>query len=51
MAWKSNLLNNLLVITILITIAMITYCKIRKKTFIEVVKDIKEMMSPRVIDE
>jgi len=33
MAWQDNLLSNLLVIFILVSLFVIIYCKVTKKTF------------------
>lgn len=46
MGWQENLLQNLLVIFILIAIVIIVYCKVKNITFIELFKQIKELISP-----
>jgi len=44
MTWQSNLFNNLLVAFILLSLVVLIYCSIKKKTLIEVFKEFKEMM-------
>jgi hypothetical protein len=41
--WKQNLFSNLLVVAILTALAIIIYCKITGKTFIEFVKEIRSL--------
>jgi hypothetical protein len=43
MTWQSNLFNNLLVIFILSVLAIIIYCKVAKKTFGELIKEMREI--------
>jgi len=45
MAWQSNLFNNLLVVFILVSLAVIVYCKVAKRTLMDVVRGIKEAWS------
>jgi len=42
MGWQSNLFNNLLVVSILLSIVLMIYCSIKKVTLIELIKNIKE---------
>ena len=49
--WQENLLSNLLVWAILIALFITMYCKIKKITMIEMIKEIKEMLSPSEIIE
>lgn len=42
MAWRENLFSNLLVIAILTTVGIIIYCSIKKVTFIELVRSVRE---------
>jgi len=53
MAWQQNLFNNLLVIFILLTLAIIIYCKVRNRSLVDFFREVKEIMSPRaeVIDQ
>jgi len=52
MVWQQNLLNNLLVIGILLTIFAIIYCKLKKITMVEMFKEIREIINPmEVLDE
>ena len=44
--WQTNLINNLLVAFILLSIFVIAYCKIKNVTAIELIKSIKEAFSP-----
>jgi len=41
--WQENLFNNLLVLTILFSIAIVSYLKIKKKSFIEFIKDLRKL--------
>jgi hypothetical protein len=40
--WQENLLNNLIVIFVLLALAIIAYCKIRNKTLLDVIKEVRE---------
>ncbi len=51
MTWSENLLNNLLVIFILLSLIIIIYSKITNKTLPEIIKEIKEAISPSEIVE
>jgi len=42
MSWQDNLMNNLLVVAILLALAIIVYCGIKKVTLTEVLRQIKE---------
>jgi len=42
MGWQSNLFNNLLVLSILTSLGLIIYCKIKGTNITEIVKDINE---------
>jgi hypothetical protein len=42
----STAFNNLLVIGILLSLAIIIYCKIRNETLLELWKEISEIISP-----
>jgi len=44
--WQQNLFNNLIVIFVLGSLAGIIYCKVTKKTMLDVFKEIKEMLNP-----
>ena len=46
MTWQENLFSNLLVIFILLTLAVIIYCRVKGVTITELVKDIREAMNP-----
>ena len=39
--WQSNLFNNLLVVGILLSLVIIVYCKMTKKTLIDLIKEIR----------
>lgn len=43
--WQQNLLNNLLVLLILGSLIVIIYCKVAKKTLVELIKEIRGSMS------
>jgi len=45
-AWQSNLFQNLIVIFVLLALAIIVYAKVSGKTLPEIIKDIKEAISP-----
>lgn len=45
MAWKENLFQNLLTLSILSTLAIVVYCKIAKKTLGDFIRDIREGMA------
>ena len=45
MTWQNNLLNNLLVVSILATIALIIYLKVKSITLIDFYKQIKEIFT------
>jgi len=49
--WQDNLLSNLLVWAILITLFAIIYCKLKRITMIEMFKEIREILSPQEIIE
>lgn len=40
--WRENLFSNLLVLLILTTVGIIIYCSVKKVTFIELVKSVRE---------
>lgn len=42
--WQENLLNNLIVIIVLLSLAAIVYCKVKKQTIGEVIKDLRDAM-------
>lgn len=44
--WKENLLNYLIVIVVLLALAVIIYCKVKKQTLLDVIRDLREAMSP-----
>jgi hypothetical protein len=43
MTWQENLFNNLLTVFVLLSIAIIAYCKVKKITFIEFIKSFQEL--------
>jgi hypothetical protein len=45
MAWQENLFSNLLVISILLGLTIMIYCKIAKKTLTELIIEIREAFS------
>ena len=45
MAWQENLFQNLLTSSILLTLALIIYCKMAKKTLLDLIKEIREGFS------
>ncbi len=52
MGWQENLINNLIVVLVLLSIAAIVYCKVKKITMVELFKEIKEVINPpEVINE
>jgi len=51
MTWQENLFSNLLVVSILGSLAAIIYCKVRKITMVELFKEIKEIISPSEVIE
>lgn len=44
MTWKTNLFDNLLVVGILTTLAMIIYCKVTNQKLVDLIKSIRELM-------
>lgn len=42
MAWQDNLFNNLIVVAVLFTLFVIVYCKIKKKTVGDLIKELRE---------
>jgi uncharacterized membrane protein len=42
--WRENLFNNLIVVIVLGSLAAIVYCKVKKQTIGEVIKDIRDGM-------
>jgi len=46
MTWQENLFSNLLVISILGSLAAIIYCRVTNRTLLDLFKEIKEMFSP-----
>lgn len=42
MTWQSNLINNLLVVSILLSIGLVIYCSIKKVTLTELIKNMRE---------
>jgi len=40
--WQANLFNNLLVIFILGSLAVIIYCKVTKKTLLDLIKEVRD---------
>lgn len=45
MAWKENLFQNLLTLTILTVLGLTVYCKITKKNLTELIIQIREAMA------
>lgn len=43
--WKENLFQNLLVVIILLSLAIIIYCRVTGKSLIDVIKEIREGFS------
>ena len=44
--WQTNLFQNLIVIFVLMTLAIIIYAKVSGKTLPEIIRDIKEVILP-----
>ncbi len=44
--YAENLFNNLIVIFVLISLAVIIYCKMMNKTLLDVIKELREGFSP-----
>lgn len=42
--WQENLFNNLIVVIVLVSLGLIVYCRIKKQTIGEVIKDIRDGM-------
>ena len=42
MTWGNNLFGNLLVIFILFSIFVIIYCKVKNKTLLDVIRELRE---------
>jgi hypothetical protein len=40
--WRENLFSNLLVLLILVTLGIIIYCSVKKVTFMELVRSVRE---------
>jgi len=51
MVWKENLFQNLLTFTILLTLGIIVYCRVTKKSLGEVIIEIREAMSTPIENE
>jgi len=43
--WQENLFNNLLVLAIFLTLGIMIYCKITKKTLIDLIGEWRESMA------
>jgi len=46
--WQDNLLNYIIVISILGALFVIIWCKVKGQTLPELISDIKEMMAPPI---
>ncbi len=46
MTWQTNLYNNLLVAGVLLTLAVIIYCKVTGRTPGDLLRDLREGFSP-----
>jgi len=46
MVWKENLFQNLLAASIILTIAIIVYCRVKGITLPEFFSEIKELFAP-----
>jgi len=44
MAWRENLFNNLIVVAVLGSLFVIVYCKVKKKTVGDLIKELREAM-------
>lgn len=44
--WASNLFQNLLIVLIFLIIGVLVYCAITKKTLLDFVKEVKEIVHP-----
>ena len=44
--WQENLFNNLLVAGILLTLAVIIYCRVTNKTLTDVFQEVRAMFEP-----
>ncbi len=40
--WQENLFNNLIVVVVLGALALIVYCRVKKQTVGDVIKDIRD---------
>jgi len=49
--WQENLFNNLLVVTIFLTLGITTYCKIAKKTLPDLIRELRESMAEPLENE
>lgn len=50
--WQQNLINNLITVSILFSLFVIIYCKVKDITALEFFKEIKEILSPsEALDE
>ena len=41
--WQQNLLSNLLTVGILLALAIIIYCKVTKKTLVDLIRELREL--------
>jgi len=44
--WQENFLNYIIVIIVLVSLFIIIYCKIKGQTLLDVIRDLREAMSP-----
>lgn len=47
MTWQQNLMNNLIVVIVLGGIFVILYCRVKNQTLLDIIKDLREGMSPK----
>jgi len=45
MVWKENLIQNILSFSIIVTLGIVIYCKLTKKTLMEFIIEIREAFS------
>ena len=50
MVWKENLFQNLLTSGILLSLALIVYCKVTRKTLTELIVEVREAMATPIED-
>ena len=48
--WQDNLLNYAIVITVLLALFIVIWCKVKNQSLTEMIRDLREAMSPPEIE-